>query len=57
MNHRTKPIIARADKPEDLPAADRAHSLAALGERVRAHIRGLDDSWLVATAFSMFEDR
>jgi hypothetical protein len=55
-DHQTKAIIAGADKLEALSAADRTRSLAALGEWVRAHIRGLDDSWLVATAFFMVED-
>ena len=55
-DHQTKAIIAGADKLEALSAADRTHSLAVLGEQVRAHIRGLDDSWIVATAFFMVED-
>ena len=55
-DHQTKAIIAGADKLEALSPADRTRSLAVLGEQVRSHIRGLDDSWLVATALFMVED-
>ena len=49
-------IIAGADRLEALDEAQRARSLAALGERVSSQARELDDGWLVATAFFMIED-
>ena len=55
-NYQSRAIIAGADKLEALSPADRTRSLALLGEKVRTHIRNLDDSWLVATAVFMVED-
>ena len=55
-DYRTRAIIAGADKLEALSDADRRCSLAALSERVRTLARGLDEGWLVLTAFFMIED-
>ena len=55
-NYQTRAITAGADKLEALSPADRNRSLVMLGEQVRAHVRSLDDSWLVATAVFMVED-
>ena len=55
-SYRSRAIIAGADRLEALSAADRARSLAALGDRVRALVAALDDSWLVATAVFMVDD-
>lgn len=53
---RTRAIIAGADRLEVLTDADRARALAVLSRRVGALASGIDDDWLVATAFFMVED-
>lgn len=55
-DYKSRAIIAGADRLEALSATDRARSRTALSERIAALTRGLDDSWLVATAFFMIED-
>lgn len=55
-DHRARAVIAGADAIEALSEADRPRSVAALGERVRGLARGLDDGWLVLTAFFMIDD-
>lgn len=55
-DYKTRAIIAGADRIEALPKGDRACSLAALRERVGMLARGLDDGWLVLTAFFMIDD-
>jgi hypothetical protein len=54
--YRTKAVVSGADQLAKLAGDDRARSLAKLGEQVRTHTRGLDDSWLVTVAFMMAED-
>ncbi len=49
-------IVAGADRLESLSDADRERSLGALSARVHALTAGLDDGWLVATAFFMVDD-
>lgn len=53
---KTKAIMVGADRLDALSDADRARSLTVLSQRVRALTRGLDDGWLVATAFFMVDD-
>lgn len=55
-DYRTGAIIAGADRLESLSDADRPGSLAALSERVSTLARGLDDGWLVVTAFFLVDD-
>ncbi len=55
-DYKTRAIIAGADRLEALSDADRELSLTALSERVRVLTSGLDDDWLVASAFFMIED-
>ncbi|WP_207567828.1 hypothetical protein [Mycolicibacterium elephantis] len=52
----SRAIVTGADKLEALSEGDRTRSLTALSGRVRALAEGLDDGWLVATAFIMVED-
>lgn len=54
--YRNGAILAGADRLDALRGADRDRSLAELSERVEAFTSGLDDSWLVTTAFWMVED-
>lgn len=49
-------IMTGADRLDGLTQDDRAHSVDLLGDRVRTLAGGLDDGWLVATAFFMVED-
>ena len=53
---RLQAITAGADRLEALPGADRDRSLAALAWRVRELAAGLDDGWLVSTAYFMVDD-
>lgn len=55
-SYQSSAIIAGANRLEALTPPDRARSVEALGDRVRTLVRGLDDSWLVATAVFMVED-
>jgi hypothetical protein len=55
-DYKTRAIIAGADRLASLSEADRADSLVALSERVRTLAGGLDDGWLVSTAFFMVDD-
>ncbi|ORV54710.1 hypothetical protein AWC03_17565 [Mycobacterium europaeum] len=55
-SYQNRAIIAGADRLEAHSPADRARSLEALGDRVRALVATLDDSWLVATAVFMVDD-
>jgi hypothetical protein len=54
--YRTKAVLSGAEQLEDLSEHDRKRSLFVLGERVRAHMRNLDDGSLVYAAWIMAED-
>ncbi|MGV0715898.1 hypothetical protein ABQE93_10875 [Mycolicibacterium sp. XJ662] len=55
-DYASRAIVAGADQLETLSDDDRTRSLTALSARVRTLADGLDDGWLVATAFIMVED-
>jgi tetratricopeptide (TPR) repeat protein len=53
---RTKALLSGAKRLASLSADERVRGLEKLGEKVRTHVRGLDDGWLVAAAWKMVED-
>ena len=54
--YRTGAIVAGGDRLDALSGADRERSLAELSDRVATLVGGLDDGWLLTTAFWMVED-
>ena len=54
--HRTEAVRSGAKRLAELPPDDRGESLAELGEQVLAHVAGLDQGRLLATAWIMAED-